>query len=69
MTSVVIGVIVVLLSFIGLAKWWSEFVLFLKGFMPISFLLCGLVAVIAGISGLIPRSYEKLQPKNKKSDE
>ena len=51
MLSVIIGVIVVVISFFGLISWWQEFLFLCRGLMPISFLFGGIVAIIAGFTG------------------
>ncbi|MFH1282603.1 MAG: hypothetical protein ABII27_02955 [bacterium] len=59
MTSIIIGLIVVCISVYGLISWWSEFFIFCKGLLLISFFSAGIIAVIAGINGLIAKSKGK----------
>lgn len=48
--GVVIGAIIVLLGFRGLACWWGDFLTVLRGSFPAMFILAGAIAVIAGLS-------------------
>lgn len=66
MTSVILGVLVLAASVFGLYTWWGEFILFLKGVMPASFLFASVIAIVAGISGLFSKDYDRLDIKNKK---
>jgi Na+/phosphate symporter len=65
MMSIIIGLITISLGIAGMAiKWWGEvtgFQLFLKAFiaiMPILLIIGGLIAIVAGISGLKDKSEE-----------
>ena len=55
MLSMIIGLIVVVIAFLGLISWWQEFLFLCRGLMPISFLFGGAVAIIAGFTGLSQR--------------
>ncbi len=60
MTAVVIGIIFVVLGGYGLLFWFKDFVTVLRGFLPVSILVGGIVALISGIGSLRPkRSDEK----------
>lgn len=50
MTAVVIGVVFIFLGGWGLIHWFSDFLVVLRGFGPISVFLGGLVAVMSGIA-------------------
>ena len=50
MISLVVGSVCVGLSLWGIVHWREEFVVVMKGFLPVSFLMGGLVAIIAGFS-------------------
>lgn len=44
----------------GIMQWFPDFLIVLKGFLPISLVLGGLVALASGLSSLKkPRSHEK----------
>lgn len=48
--SVVIGSIVALLGVWGLINWWDDFLLLLRGSVPVMLVFAGIIAVIAGLS-------------------
>jgi len=50
--SIIIGAIVALLGLIGLAGWWCDFLIVLKGSIPAMLIFGGAIAVIAGLSEL-----------------
>lgn len=52
MTTLILGLASVALGAFGLAQWLPEFLTFLKGLLPLSFICGGLIAVLAGISSL-----------------
>ena len=54
MLSAVVGLLVCALSIGGMFHWKGELLLVLKGLLPLSFLVGGLLAVIAGLSSLKP---------------
>ncbi len=57
--SVIIGAIVVLLGLIGLKSWWGEFIMIIKGSVPIMLIFGGAIAVIAGLSELKDKEAAK----------
>ena len=48
--GLVIGVIAILLGLAGLAAYWSDLLMVLRGFLPAVFIFGGVVAVIAALS-------------------
>ena len=50
--SIIIGAVVVLLGLWGLAGWWCDFLIVLKGSIPAMLIFGGAIAVIAGLSEL-----------------
>lgn len=44
------GLIAIVLGVGGLVKWWPNFVILLKGTLPVLLILCGVIALIFGIS-------------------
>jgi len=46
------GIVALILGFIGLVAWWSEFFRVLKGVIPILLVLGGALAVYLGIEDL-----------------
>jgi len=58
-SSVVVGVIVTLLGFVGIIGWWGDFVSVLKGFIPLFLIFGGLIASMAGLSETKDRQTSK----------
>ncbi len=50
--SIIIGAVVALLGLWGLAGWWNDFLVVLKGSIPVMLIFGGAIAVIAGFSEL-----------------
>ena len=46
------GTVALIIGFLGLAFWWSEFLRVLKGVVPIIFVLGGVLAIYLGIEDL-----------------
>jgi hypothetical protein len=55
MLSTLFGIVSMTAGLWGMWIWRHEFVFFLKGFLPVSFVFAGLVAIIVGISSLKDR--------------
>ncbi|MFN0118295.1 MAG: hypothetical protein ACKVQC_08425 [Elusimicrobiota bacterium] len=55
MTAVLIGIVFIFLGIWGMISWSSEFIVILKGFLPLSLFFGGVVAVMAGVSSLVPK--------------
>ena len=53
MISVLLGLIFLGLGIFGLTQYWSEFLIFVKGFLPFSLAVSGIIAILAGVSSLI----------------
>lgn len=68
MLSVFIGLITTGLSLWGMFLWRQDLVVVLKGFLPLCFLMGGIVAVIAGASsmGAKPPAEGDRAPSDKK---
>ncbi|MCX5686012.1 MAG: hypothetical protein NTW09_00870 [Candidatus Omnitrophica bacterium] len=50
--SIIIGAAVALLGLLGLVGWWCDFLMVLKGSVPVMLIFGGAIAVIAGLSEL-----------------
>lgn len=61
--SIIIGGIVALLGLWGLMGWWSDFILVLRGSVPVILIFAGIIAVIAGLSELRDESASKKEEK------
>ncbi len=46
------GIVALIIGFLGLAFWWSEFLRVLKGIVPIIFVLGGALAIYLGIEDI-----------------
>lgn len=51
MLSALIGLIVSVLALWGMFVWWNDFLIVLRGLVPVSFVFGGIVAIVAGITG------------------
>lgn len=54
MTAIVVGVIFIVVGLWGVVHWASDLLAVLRGLGPVSVLLGGIVAVVAGISSFRP---------------
>lgn len=63
MTAVVIGIIFIVLGLWGLVSWLSSFIEVLQGLGPISLLVGGVMALIAGMSSLKTRRRDEKSQK------
>jgi uncharacterized membrane protein HdeD (DUF308 family) len=52
MISLFLGIIAFIGGLFFLVNTWEQFINFLYGFLPISIVLAGLIAIIAGISSI-----------------
>jgi hypothetical protein len=60
MIATLIGSVFILFGFWGILTWYHDFLAVLRGFLPISMVFGGIVAVSSGLSSLRkPRSNEK----------
>ncbi len=59
------GIVALILGFVGLVAWWSEFYRVLKGVIPIILVLGGALAVYLGIEDIKTTSVSPL-PEEKK---
>jgi arginine exporter protein ArgO len=62
------GVVSVILGIIGFTQWWSEFVIILKGGVPIMLILGGILAVYVGLDAMQDRMREERQKQEEKLD-
>jgi hypothetical protein len=49
MVHIIGGAIAAILGLVGIISWWDNFGDFLRGFMPLAFLIGGLIAVGTGL--------------------
>jgi hypothetical protein len=55
MIAVLVGLVFVVAGAWGIARWFPDFIVVVRGLGPVSILLGGLVAVVTGFSTLSPR--------------
>jgi len=58
-SSIVIGAIVALLGLLGFIGWWDDFLLVLRGSIPVLLLFAGVIAIIAGWSEIKDEAASK----------
>jgi small neutral amino acid transporter SnatA (MarC family) len=60
------GVVSVILGFIGFSFWWSDFIIILKGGIPILLILGGILAVYVGMDAMQDKMREERQKQEEK---
>jgi len=65
MSLLVGGIVSVIFGVIGFSLWWSDFVIILKGGIPILLILGGVLAVYVGLDDM----QDKLKEERQKQDE
>jgi hypothetical protein len=68
MMGVIGGIIAILIGIMGLVSWWFQFVTLLKGTLPLLIILCGIVALIFGISEMKAQSTIPESPSTEKKE-
>ena len=63
MIAVLVGLIFVVIGAWGIARWFSDFIMVMRGLGPVSVLLGGLVAMVTGFSSLQPRRRGNAEKK------
>ena len=61
MLSVIVGLVVAVVSFIGMWRWRQDLGVLLRGLMPLCFFLAGIIAVVAGASSFHRPTNELLK--------
>ena len=61
------GIIAVVLGVVGLIVWWADFLLVLKGAIPIILLIGGVLGIYLGIEDVKTLSSSKKEETEKKS--
>lgn len=60
MIATLVGCIFIVVGLWGISEWFGDFVIMAKGFVPVSLVLGGLVALVSGLSSMRkPRGNEK----------
>lgn len=63
MTAILIGLLFIGAGLCGMVYWFHDFLLVMRGFLPVSIFIGGVVSLIAGIA-----SFETRSPDAKKDD-
>jgi len=69
MASIIAGLLTAVVSGYFLVIWKTELAVFLKGILPVSFFLAGLIAIVAGISSLVSKTGGKIDYSSKTNNE
>lgn len=59
MSLLISGIVSVVLGIIGFTLWWSDFIVLLKGGVPIMLILGGILAVYVGVDAMQDRMREE----------
>lgn len=66
MTLLLGGIVSVILGVIGFALWWADFIVILKGGIPIMLILGGVLAVYIGLDAMQDKLREDRQKQEEK---
>jgi hypothetical protein len=64
MSLLIGGIVSVIFGVIGFSLWWSDFVIILKGGIPILLILGGVLAVYVGLDAMQDRIREDRRKQN-----
>ena len=59
MSLLISGIVSVIIGVIGFSLWWSDFMIILKGGVPIMLILAGILAVYIGLDAMEDRMREE----------
>lgn len=65
MSLLIGGIVSVIFGVIGFSLWWSDFVVILKGGIPIMLILGGVLAVYVGLDAM----QDRIKEERRKQDE
>jgi hypothetical protein len=68
MSLIISGIVSVILGVIGVTLWWSNFVIILKGGVPVMLILGGILAGYVGLDAMQDRMREERQKQEEKLD-
>jgi arginine exporter protein ArgO len=68
MSLLISGIVSVILGVIGLSLWANDFLIILKGGVPIMLILGGILAVYVGLDDMQDRMREERQKQEEKLD-
>jgi len=59
MSLLITGIVAIILGVIGFSIWWNDFIIILKGGIPIFMILGGVLAVYVGLDDMQDRMREE----------
>jgi predicted RNA-binding protein len=66
MSMLISGIVSVILGIIGFSIWWKDFIIALKGIVPIMLILGGILAVYIGLDAMEDRAREERKRQDEK---
>jgi cell shape-determining protein MreC len=69
MSLLIAGAISAVLGLIGLMVWWKDFLILLKGAMPLAMLLSGILAIYVGFDDIQDKMREERRLQDAKLDQ
>lgn len=68
MSLLIAGAVSAVLGLIGLLAWWNDFLIILKGALPLAMLLGGILAIYVGFDDIQDKLREERQRQDEKLD-
>jgi small neutral amino acid transporter SnatA (MarC family) len=68
MSLLIGGIVSVIFGIIGFSLWWSDFIIIIKGGIPIMMILGGILAVYVGMDAMQDKMREERQKQDEKLD-
>lgn len=68
MSLLIAGAISTVLGLIGLVAWWKDFLMILKGAIPLAMLLGGILAIYVGFDDIQDKMREEQRRQDEKLD-
>jgi small neutral amino acid transporter SnatA (MarC family) len=66
MALLISGVVSIVVGVIGFSLWWNDFIIILKGGVPIILIMGGILAVYVGLDAIQDRAKEERQKQEEK---
>jgi hypothetical protein len=68
MSLLIAGAVSAVLGLIGLLAWWKDFLIIMKGAIPLAMLLGGILAIYVGFDDIQDKMHEERQRQDAKLD-
>jgi arginine exporter protein ArgO len=52
MLAIIFGLLFAVAGIWGIAVWWADFIIFLKGFLPVMIFCGGIISIFVGITAI-----------------